>query len=37
MKALRTGLSMEQRYDVLNKVMPYRGGKIPPLLDGTSI
>ncbi|KAH9998130.1 P-loop containing nucleoside triphosphate hydrolase protein [Russula compacta] len=29
MKALRTTLSMEKRYDVLNKVMPYRGGYQP--------
>ncbi|KAN0124052.1 P-loop containing nucleoside triphosphate hydrolase protein [Russula decolorans] len=29
MKTLRSSLSMEQRYDVLNRVMPYRGGYQP--------
>ncbi|KAH9981492.1 P-loop containing nucleoside triphosphate hydrolase protein [Lactifluus volemus] len=29
MKTLRTTLSMEQRYDILNRVMPYRGGYQP--------
>ncbi|KAI9452326.1 P-loop containing nucleoside triphosphate hydrolase protein [Russula earlei] len=29
MKTLRTALSMEQRYDVLNRVMAYRGGYRP--------
>ncbi|KAH9048489.1 P-loop containing nucleoside triphosphate hydrolase protein [Lactarius hengduanensis] len=29
MKSLRTTLSMEQRYDILDKVKPYRGGYQP--------